>query len=201
MTKVFFCEETPHIEVFLRRFVFSNGEGGCSHDATSKAPIGRFDWPVGTYLDGDMPDVDRGHALWPKLCDACGYAFKPKDEWQAFQCRVMRRADTGEELPVTRHLHTLPVGAVFESWWSKRVGADGRSLSVITPGGQWDIDSRASNCTKPNDDEHRCWVRHGRPEDGTLHVDKVGLTCEAGAGSIIAGDFHGFLHHGELKPC
>lgn len=201
MTKVFFCEQTPHIEVFLRRFCFGKGEPGCRHDATSKEPLGRFDWPLRSYLDGDVTGVDRSHPLWPTACEACGYLFQPTDEWQAYQCRVMRRVDTGEELAVTRHLHDLPVGAIYESWWSKRVGPDGRSLSVVTPGGPWDIDSRASNCTKPNDDEHRCWVRHGQPEDGDLHVDKNGLTCEAGAGSIIAGSFHGFLHHGVLKPC
>jgi len=48
---------------------------------------------------------------------------------------------------------------------------------------------------------HRCWVRHGRPEDGTLHVDKNGVTCAAGAGSIVAGNFHGFLHGGFLTSC
>jgi len=63
------------------------------------------------------------------------------------------------------------------------------------------IDSRASNCTMPDDNAHRCWVRHGRPEDGTLHVDKNGLTCAAGGGSILAGNYHGFLHHGHLVEC
>lgn len=54
-------------------------------------------------------------------------------------------------------------------------------------GHHWYIDNRASNCTKKDDDVHRCWVRHGRPEDGTLHVDKSGNTCAAGAGSIDTG--------------
>jgi hypothetical protein len=49
-----------------------------------------------------------------------------------------------------------------------------------------------------DDNIHRCWVRHGRPEDGTLHVDKAGNTCRAGAGSIDTGKWHGFLHNGEL---
>ena len=51
----------------------------------------------------------------------------------------------------------------------------------------------------PGDDVHRCWVRHGRPEDGTLHVDKNGQTCAAGAGSIQTHNWHGFLHNGVLS--
>jgi hypothetical protein len=41
-------------------------------------------------------------------------------------------------------------------------------------------------------------VRHGRPEDGTLHVDKNGVTCASGGGSIMMADFHGFLHNGNI---
>ena len=71
----------------------------------------------------------------------------------------------------------------------------GKHLYAVLPNGhQWDIDSRASNCTKKDDTTHRCWVRHG--EVPNIHVDKQGHTCAAGAGSIVAGDYHGFLHHG-----
>ncbi len=78
---------------------------------------------------------------------------------------------------------------------------DGRHLMVVLPkpGGTWDVDSRASNCTMRDDRQHRCWVRHGdptRPE--TLHVDKQGHTCQAGAGSILSGGFHGYLHNGQI---
>jgi hypothetical protein len=52
-----------------------------------------------------------------------------------------------------------------------------------------------------DDMAHFCWVRHGRPEDGNLHVDKNGQTCSAGGGSIDTGKWHGFLHNGELNPC
>jgi hypothetical protein len=79
------------------------------------------------------------------------------------------------------------------------VGPDGRSLIVRCPGGQdWMIDSRASNCTRKDDNKHFCWVRRGKPEDGTLHVDKNGDTCSAGAGSIQTANWHGFLHNGLL---
>lgn len=74
--------------------------------------------------------------------------------------------------------------------------AHGR-LHVVCPNGRhWDIDSRCSNCTLPNDHVHRCWVCHGEPPNIT--VDKQGVTCAAGAGSILAGDYHGFLRNGEF---
>ena len=69
-------------------------------------------------------------------------------------------------------------------------------LIVETPGGIWDIDDRCSNCTLPNDTLHRCWVRHGEPPNIT--VDKKGLTCAAGAGSIAQKTWHGFLRNGYL---
>ena len=71
-------------------------------------------------------------------------------------------------------------------------------MCKLPNGREWDIDSRCSNCTLPDDRIHRCWVRHGEPPN--IHVDKNGHTCSAGAGSILAGDYHGFLHNGELTP-
>jgi hypothetical protein len=70
-------------------------------------------------------------------------------------------------------------------------------LYVVLPNGHWwDIDGRASNCTLPTDKAHRCWVRHGVPPHIT--VDKNGLTCSAGAGSILSDGYHGFLREGRL---
>lgn len=73
---------------------------------------------------------------------------------------------------------------------------DGPHLCVQTPGGRWVIDSRASNCGLPFDYEHRCWIRHGDPP--AITVDKHGVTCAAGAGSIQCGNYHGFLVDGHL---
>jgi hypothetical protein len=73
---------------------------------------------------------------------------------------------------------------------------DGQHLHVLTPGGTWDVDQRCSNCGLPNERTHRCWVRHGVPPN--VHVDKSGNTCSAGAGSIVCGNYHGFLHNGYL---
>jgi hypothetical protein len=120
-----------------------------------------------------------------------------------------QRSDTGEEHEFP---HQFSPGAMFYCPWIENrikrnkpddpfkgdyhLGNDGRVLAVITPGGQWIIDSRCSNCGSPNDNEHHCWVRHGGPPNIT--VDKNGLTCSAGAGSIQCGHYHGFLKNGEL---
>jgi hypothetical protein len=71
----------------------------------------------------------------------------------------------------------------------------GQHLYAVCPnGGWWDVDSRASNCSKKDDRKHRCWVRHGNPARGELDVDKNGgVTCAAGAGSIQCGNYHGFV--------
>lgn len=132
---------------------------------------------------------------------------------------LYRRIDTGEIGPFLNPGEKgTPVGAMWWSDWNDEWGyrrrqnydwpgrkdqpyryhpdAQGRCLYVQTPGGSWCIDSRASNCTMPKDNNHRCWVRHGEPPNVT--VDKSGDTCKAGAGSIQAGDWHGYLRKGEL---
>lgn|GEM_PF-3226888 len=71
----------------------------------------------------------------------------------------------------------------------------GRHLHAVLPNGHhWDLDARASNCTLPDDRLHRCWVRHGEPP--AITVDKDGLTCRAGRGSVASGDYHGLLRDG-----
>jgi hypothetical protein len=108
---------------------------------------------------------------------------------------LYRRKDTGEFTTIEE----APVGAMWYADWMPTAwkGQDGHALFVKTPGGDWGIDMRASNCTKPDDNVHKCWVRHGAPPDVT--VDKNGLTCAAGAGSIVIGNYHGFLRNGYLE--
>lgn len=156
-------------------------------DATHKHHTWHYKDSVGR---DDYPKADP---RWPVQC-ACGYRFLEEDYWQVATDRIYKGPD-GQEYS----LHAPPVGALWyaewlediPSWWS---GPDGRVLMAKTPGGEWCIDSRASNCTMPDDNEHRCWVRHGVPPE--IHVDKNGNTCAAGAGSIVAGNYHGFLHNG-----
>lgn len=101
-------------------------------------------------------------------------------------------------------LSDAPPGAMWDADWRKSafpedVGPDGLSLIVVCPDGwHWCVDSEASNCTRKGDRTHKCWVRHGDPRTGDIHVDKNGATCAAGAGSILTPKWHGFLHHGHL---
>lgn len=55
---------------------------------------------------------------------------------------------------------------------------------------------RASNCDMKTEHTHRCWVRQGKPP--TVAVGKGGHTCGAGAGSILSGNYHGFLRNGRF---
>lgn len=121
------------------------------------------------------------------------------DHWTT----VYRNAETGKHsLP-----GGLPVGAIVDwthqgGYRRERTGPDGRYLVCIVPASYrhfWHMDDRASNCGSRDDDEHRCWVRHGEPPD--LTVDKEGLTCTAGAGSIVTDTWHGFLRGGYLVDC
>ncbi len=194
---VFFIHPTNQSRVSLRRYARSPepcpGKG--YHNA--HAFLGVID---DTEIEkGEIENAHpHDHPLWPVKCDHCEHMFDTEDQFQIFTEHLYRREGSDEDLS----LRKLPIGACYNASWMADYpayrGPDGRSLTVETPGGTWHIDSRASNCTLPNDNEHKCWVRHGRPEDGTLHVDKNGLTCSAGAGSIMCGSYHGFLHHGQL---
>lgn len=135
---------------------------------------------------------------WPTKCDHCAYVFTAADPRQTFDDHIWV-TDEGREFS----LRDPPIGALWYVDWTSAhdKGPDGRTLMAMTPGGQWCIDGQASNCTKKEDrgaygKAHRCWVRHGTPPNVT--VDKNGLTCSAGAGSIVAGTYHGFLRNGEF---
>lgn len=122
-----------------------------------------------------------------------------------YQCPIYRNAETGEELPS----RDLPVGAMwyehgdcdeyYRHKYPKGGQCDGKFLVVNTPGGEWHVDARATNCTLPDEHAHYCWVCHGVPP--MITVDKNGNTCSAGAGSIAIGEYHGFLRNGELTDC
>lgn len=117
-------------------------------------------------------------------CDKCREKFIPNGG------RPVYDTPSTDLEPGCLYWHELPKGM----YWDNQ---DGPSLHAVTPDGHhWNIDSRASNCGSPNDRLHRCWVRHGEPPN--IHVDKNGLTCNAGAGSIDTGKWHGYLHNGEF---
>lgn len=140
-------------------------------------------------------------AEWTKVITCkCGDAVKLSS---ISSIPYYRRVDTGE---LVGGKSRLPAGACYDATWLHHLkphcGPDGRSLHVVLPDGHhWNIDGRASNCSLLADTTHKCWVRHGSPESGDLHVDKDGITCAAGAGSIATDRYHGFLHRGHLTEC
>lgn len=123
---------------------------------------------------------------------------------------IFRCVETGQEVTSTE----LPIGALYAIDRDKDVGpngwppagSDGLSIACVTIGNSgpdsrhhWYIDYRASNCTMPNDKDHRCWVREGTFGQ-KLTVGKNGKTCGAGAGSFFMDNmhWHGFLRNGVL---
>lgn len=180
----------------LRRFVFST-KAKCSgsigyHDAS--IVIGRKikdHENIHSCMDRDFPHNDP---RWPTKCEHCDYVFQEDDEWQYNEDTLYRRTDTKELLC---HLRRSPPGAMWYADWLHFRGPDGHCLVVMTPGGEWTVDSQAKNCTKKDDYDHRCWCRHG--EVPLITVDKKCNTCKAGGGSIQAGSFHGFLRNGYLE--
>lgn len=193
---IFFCERTGE-RLFHRDYHCKD----CDHRMTLHSSLEEY--------EAEFDDVPR-HA-----CDICSAELRCTVKGYK---EVFRRTDTGEIL------YFLPPGAVYEhtgwsddgkphNWRTTKADGkdyfvsrpneqDGRVLAAVCPDGRhWIVDARASNCTMKGDDAHWCWIRHGRPEDGTLHVDKNGHTCQAGAGSIDTGNFHGFLHNGQFRAC
>lgn len=210
----YFLEESGTTRLYLRRFLSS--ENPCPkygyHNAmtvlmdvpTEKVITGDDErWHYGTYSQHKPATVDT---RWPTRCEHCQYEFLEAGDYQLFPSNLYRRTDTGELIT----LSDASPGALWYATWMKPYGdmwkgPDGEVLYCKTPGGDWNIDSRASNCTMPQDNTHRCWVRHGDARDPLglksgkpLHVDKGGHTCQAGAGSIQCNSYHGFLHAGHL---
>jgi hypothetical protein len=184
MIKVFYVEPTGKLH-YQQSFECK----ACDH--ITRVDKGEIDGP-------DMPAVNFDATRHP--CEKCGADCRL---WATSGAPCFRRTDTGEQLGGKSK---LPPGACYDATWHHDIpdwcGPDGRSLYVVCPDGMhWGIDGQATNCTKPDDKAHRCWVRHGKPEDGTLHVDKNGNTCAAGAGSILTPKWHGFLHNGHLTTC
>jgi hypothetical protein len=153
-------------------------------------------WHKGPRDRDDVP-ADR-QKEWPVKCESCDYVFAEADPWQVFSESLYRREDTAELVS----LRSAPAGAMWFLTWMRgffnpQLGDS--PLCVMTPGGEWIIDAQASNCTMPDDhnqQRHHCWIARGTPPNVT--VDKSGATCAAGAGSIQAGNYHGFLQNGCL---
>ena len=194
--RCFFVTETGQATISLRRYrsgssCAANDHGYCN----AVVMIGEGALVRDGRYIAALPQPPRDDPRWPRAC-ACGYAFADADDWHISQHPVYRREDTGGL--IYEPPHRFPAGALWYADWRlpPAAGPDGHCLMCMTPGGEWAIDSRASNCTLPDDNIHKCWVRHG--EVPNITVDKQGNTCAAGAGSIMAGSYHGFLTDGFL---
>ena len=187
----FFCEPTGRERQYLRRLVRST-------NVKCPGPHGYHNARTFLKDDDDSDDVPTWpHAdkRWPIHCAGCDYKFTNDDQWQVFRETIYVRTDT--RMPVLRSENTP--GMMWDAYWLPQKGPDGRALVTLLPNGkEWAIDQRAKNCTLPKDTNHHCWIRKGEPPNIT--VSKDGITCQAGAGSIQIGDYHGFLRNGIFEP-
>jgi hypothetical protein len=211
----FLLERTDTVRRWLRRYTAQHTSGWTCAEGWHEAKALFDDAPAiwedhresGGYVhrvvvhreEDRPPDEDP---RWPAACEKCGQPFAPDETRQFFYDLLYRRVDTG----ALTTLRDAPPGAMWDAWWLHGIKggmvmptADGRHIMARCPNGRdWHIDGRASNCTLPQDDVHHCWIRHGEPP--LLVVDKAGVTCSAGAGSIQAGDYHGFLGSNGAPP-
>ncbi len=203
MTRIqcFMIEPTGQVRVSLRRYTDNARPCPLNSSNYSYHQAFQFLCDEPTEKDeqghGQKPAPSHDDSHWPRAC-ACGYEFQEDDQWQRFTDDIYVRKDTGEETA----LRNAPPGAMWYAWWADQfqVPQGEHNLAVKTPGGEWQIDSQSSNCTMPDDrrqEHHHCWIRHGEPPNIT--VDKNGVTCQAGAGSIQANHWHGFLRNGYLE--
>jgi hypothetical protein len=204
---------------------------GYQHEAEAFLDMLEVPVPIGTETDERMTSGDiflHDYPSWPRSC-ACGFEFREEDGWQLSVNRLYRRVDTGEEArlhefgPGAMWYADWMLQEGSDAWR----GPDGHSLVVRLPDGHdWNVDGYCSNCdspcaacrvakhahpawrgpesdTHPFEDArpHKCWVRHGDPRTGAVTVDKNGVTCGAGAGSIATAKWHGFLRGGYLVVC
>lgn len=181
--------------VSLRRYWGDDCQGHGCHNAMKHL----FDTPEmlnGVDAEGKITYHRYGgdpedYSEWPTKCDHCG-ALVPEDAQKQVFNKRLYDTPSGE----------LEPGCLYYAPWYDDVYWDNQNTptlcAVLPNGGTWVIDGRASNCTMQNDRTHRCWVRHGDPETGNIHVDKNGHTCQAGGGSILYGNYHGFLHNGHF---
>lgn len=140
------------------------------------------------------PFADIGTLAYRRLLLLPVWPFTKFASSEIYECKLIV-FKTEEQYNLRRTSRRIPIGSVWDAHWlhHRRTGSDGRSMFIMTPKGPWFIDGRSSTCTRPNDENHRCWVRHGSPETKDFHVDKKGNTCESGAGSLRHDSYHARL--------
>jgi hypothetical protein len=165
---------------------------GCTAEASAQLHVARLrlgDPVPAAEPEPPLPELTRN---WDAVCERCGGGIPWDDREVRLGGTVLRLWDTASGKPEPGDLYWADdyAGRCFH--WDN---CPGRHLHAVLPNGHpWDIDSRAANCNRPTDRVHRCWVRTGEPP--RITAGKSGDTCSAGAGSIAAGDYHGFLTDG-----
>lgn len=156
-------------------------------------------------LPVDVKDFDAAgeptaeHMAALAVCERCG-APRPEDNQPSRSMGRIYNTASGKPEPGDLYYADWLDCSEREKCVYKWTNCTGKHLYAVLPNGSmWDINSRANNCTMPEDTTHRCWVRHGEVPD--IHVDKQGHTCAAGAGSIVSGNYHGFLIKGHFIDC
>lgn len=212
--QVFWCEPSGKVRRFFGCYEVADtctGGGYCQ----AQRLIDEVDAEWEEHEDGKKyrKRYDEAAYPWdafPRVCDRCGREFQnPTRQIFVDEIFVVKTGTRAGELFARKE---APVGAMWDIEYYRDIpewcGRDGIALTVVVPGGEWHVDGRANNCTMPSDSVHRCWVRHGDPRQGYVHVDKDGTpehpTCQAGAGSIwmrSPDGWHGFLHRGYLVDC
>jgi hypothetical protein len=207
VTQTFWIEPTDDTAVGLRTYTGADRSGWTCEDGWHDSSVtytGRAPAIVDEQGIEHQQPPPEGEQDWPTTCARCGIDI-PDPIHQHWSQRIWRRTDTGEERfnhsnpdVATADIPIAEPGACWNAHWMPSA-VDGVYLMVRCPDGHdWAVDSRASNCGLPDDDEHRCWVRHGDPRECRVTVDKNGLTCPSGAGSIQTPNWHGFLRDGLL---
>lgn len=188
--KVKFAKEIG-TRIYLRRYWGEKCAGGMGcHNAMFKLQDMLHPLILGDREHHGGRPEDYADDLWPKVCEDCGEPVPSTATRQIFNHRLYDTPSGRPERGSIWWAHWMPV-----NWeWDNKT--DYFLYAMCPDGSEWNIDGRASNCGMKNDRSHRCWVRHGDPETGNIHVDKAGVTCNAGAGSIQTPSWHGFLHNG-----
>lgn len=199
--RCFWVEPIQRCELSLRRY-YSGEKTSCTTSGYGyhnvSVVIGRFDhlelinqgWPEAKEYQNLVHTMDNNvitkvDPRWPTNC-SCGYQFQDSDQWQCNPDQLYQRADIGEVWT----LRSLPAGAMYDAhWlhgWQTNKYDDGVMLTLVTPGGTWEVDGPSWN----NKVRGPGWTRTGVIPDVTAQPS-----------ILIPGKYHGWLRNGWLEEC
>lgn len=138
------AEPTGMLRRSLRRFTYTK-DGPCPGDRLGHdASVHIEDVPGYNKMRGD--DWPHDDPRWPAACEACGYAFRPADEWQRADSAIYRLPG-GTEFAFWGSLgRCAPPGTMVRiPWFDEHSKVPGESWVVALPdGGDWITTQAAS---------------------------------------------------------